>query len=79
MDLPNEKYVKQAIKRQQKLARAFREFMTRGQSFRAVNGNREEFYRRVIETAKKVKFLCTLSFCERNESIFQVQQTMRIC
>ncbi|KAF8495544.1 hypothetical protein F5888DRAFT_1711816 [Russula emetica] len=51
-DLPDEEYVTRVIERQQKLAFAFRDFMTRGQSFGTVNNDRQEFYRRVIVAAK---------------------------
>jgi len=49
-----DEYVKLAIERQRQLASAFREFMTKGQSFGNVNDHRQEFYAKVIKAAKAV-------------------------
>lgn len=52
------------IDRQAKLASAFRDYMTKGQSFKGPNAYRENFYNKVIESANKVMFhvLCLSSF-----------------
>ena len=44
------------IKRQARLAAEFREHMTKGQSFKSPNAYRENFYKKVIESANKVNF-----------------------
>jgi hypothetical protein len=44
------------IGRQEKLACAFRERMTKGQSFKGSNAYRDNFYKRVIESADEVSF-----------------------
>jgi len=55
-DLPDKEYIERVMLRQQKLAVAFHEFMTTDQSFRTVNSNRQEFYKRVIKAAQTVNF-----------------------
>jgi hypothetical protein len=44
------------ISRQAKLASAFRDLMTKGQSFKSPNAYRENFYNKVIESTNKVNF-----------------------
>jgi hypothetical protein len=70
-DLPDKEYVTRVIERQWKLAFAFRDFMTRGQSFGAVNSDRQEFYRRVIDAAKAVSFCLLHHFCDRTNTFFK--------
>lgn len=55
-ELPNQEYLDRVIDRQISLAREFREFMTRDQSFESVNGDRQTFYESVIEAAETVSF-----------------------
>jgi hypothetical protein len=52
-----EQCVSMAIKHQMRLASAFHEHMTKGQTYHAPNSNRETFYKQVIELAKEVNFL----------------------
>jgi hypothetical protein len=66
-ELLDQDYLDRVIKRQEKLAFDFREFMTRDQSFETVNGDRKAFYERVIEAAKTVS-LFLLHFYNRNIS-----------
>jgi hypothetical protein len=57
--LPQEmrdKYVTLAADRQMKLASAFREHMTKGQTYQAPNSYREAFYTEVVNEAKEVNF-----------------------
>ncbi len=50
-------YVSLVVDRQKRLASAFREHMTKDQSYYAPNSNRETFYDEVIKLAKRVNFL----------------------
>ena len=65
-DLLDLEYLGRVINRQKQLVLNFHEFMTRGQSFGTVNVEREEFYKRVIVTAKEVRFFLLHDFCNRN-------------
>jgi hypothetical protein len=53
-DTEDSETVKKCIERQEKLARAFYDAMTEGQSFERVNAYREEFYEKVDKLAGKV-------------------------
>jgi hypothetical protein len=55
--LTKEELVKLAADRQRKLASAFREHMTEGQTEYASNSYRREFYRDVTVDAEEVNFL----------------------
>ena len=61
-DLPATEYRKWTMDRQKQLALDFRVFMTGGQSFGTVNANRKEFYTRVVDTAKEVRFFLLDNF-----------------
>jgi len=50
-------YVSLVVDRQKRLASAFREHMTKDQSYHASNSNRESFYDEVIKLAERVNFL----------------------
>jgi hypothetical protein len=52
------------IRRQEKLAKTFRNNMTEGQSFKGSNAYREGFYNRVTKSADKVNFHGFPYFCE---------------
>ena len=66
MYLPDQEHDERVMLRQQKLAVTFREFMTRDQSFRTANSNRQELYTRVISAANTVNFLLLHHFCDPN-------------
>ncbi len=55
-EMPKE-YVSLVVEREKKLASAFREHMTKDQSYHASNSNRETFYGEVIKLAETVSFL----------------------
>ncbi|KAF8310608.1 uncharacterized protein EI90DRAFT_3139371 [Cantharellus anzutake] len=57
-----EDYVPLVIELQKRLASAFREHMTAGQSYYTSNPNREIFYHKVIELTDKVNFLSFSTF-----------------
>lgn len=77
-DLPDKKYTNWVVERRQKLASAFREFMTENQSFGSVNSNRKEFYARVIKAAITVNFSYFIN-CDCNIFFFQVQRPVQSC
>jgi hypothetical protein len=52
-----EECVSMVIKRHVRLASAFREHMTKGQTYHNSNSNRETFYKQVIKLANEVNFL----------------------
>jgi hypothetical protein len=56
------KYVPLALKRQRRLAAAFREHMTKGQTYHTTNPNRTTFYTDVTNMAQQVNFLSFIVF-----------------
>jgi len=77
-DLPRQEYVDRVVKRQQKLAAAFREFMTRGQSFETANSNRQEFYTRVIKAAKMVNLCYFIVFVTVTYLYFKFDEQCKV-
>lgn len=75
-ELPEDVYAVLVIERQEKLAAAFREFMTRGQTFGSVNNERAAFYERAIKAAKTVNLCLLHHLCDCNMP-FQVRNCMR--
>jgi hypothetical protein len=60
---PN-KYVPLAIERQRWLASAFRDHMTKGQTYHTTNSNRKTFYTDVMNTTGEVIFFPSLLLSE---------------
>jgi hypothetical protein len=60
-EMPTE-YVSLVVERQKRLASAFREHMTEGQTYHTTNSNRRTFYTDVTNMAKQVNFLSLLVF-----------------
>jgi hypothetical protein len=58
-EMPTE-YVSLVIKRQKRLAAAFHEHMTKGQTYHTTNSNRRTFYTDVTNMVKQVNLLSSL-------------------